>query len=175
MSQNQPKRTLRAFSVLRHPNHFLLAGVNNRNVIITQRFHATLIKQIEIFFRHTDCIFQPLVLLCILREPLGCLVGISPSGRNPLWGGGGGGIRDIGLFFHCASYIEILSTFQVKRVLKFSRKTIAHLLKFRTKAPQIIRVPARVCDVEGGVVCSKNRTWNRVDSALAVSYPDYGL
>ena len=56
-------------------------------------------------------------------------------------GGGGGGIRDIGLFFHCASYIEILSTFQVKRVLKFSRKTIAHLLKFRTKAPQIYGFP----------------------------------
>ena len=29
-----------AFSVLRHPNHLLLARMNNRNVIITQRFHA---------------------------------------------------------------------------------------------------------------------------------------
>ena len=41
------------------------------------------------------------------------------------------------------------------------------------------RVPARVCDVEGGVVCSKNRhiwlfRWNRVDPVPAVSNPDYG-
>ena len=40
MSQNQPKGSLRGFSVLRHPNHLLLAGMNNRNVIITQRFHS---------------------------------------------------------------------------------------------------------------------------------------
>ena len=33
------------FCVLRHPNHFVLAGANNRNVIITYRF----LKQIEIF------------------------------------------------------------------------------------------------------------------------------
>ena len=77
----------------------------------------------------------------IIHSLLGCLVGISPSGRNPWVGGGGGGICDIGLFFHCASYIEILSTFQVKRVLKFSCKTIAHLLKFHTKAPQIYGFP----------------------------------
>ena len=41
MSQNQPKRSLRGFSVLRHLNGLLLAGMNNRNVIITQRFHST--------------------------------------------------------------------------------------------------------------------------------------
>ena len=28
------------FCVLRHPNHFVLAGANNRNVIITYRFLA---------------------------------------------------------------------------------------------------------------------------------------
>ena len=40
MSQNLPKRSLRDFLPLRHPNHLLLAGANDRNLIITQRFHA---------------------------------------------------------------------------------------------------------------------------------------
>ena len=40
MSQNQPKGSLRGFSVLRHPNRLLLEGMNNRNVTITQRFHS---------------------------------------------------------------------------------------------------------------------------------------
>ena len=40
MSQNLPKRSLRDFLSLRHPNHFVLAGANNRNVIITYRFLA---------------------------------------------------------------------------------------------------------------------------------------
>ena len=44
VSQSQPKRSLRAFSVLRHPNHLLLARMNNRNVIITQRFHAAPVR-----------------------------------------------------------------------------------------------------------------------------------
>ena len=43
--KNLPKRSLRDFLSLRHPNHFVLAGANNRNVIITYRF----IKQIETF------------------------------------------------------------------------------------------------------------------------------
>ena len=34
MSQNLPRRSLRDFLFLRHPNHFVLAGANNRNVII---------------------------------------------------------------------------------------------------------------------------------------------
>ena len=43
MSQNLPivSRSFGIFCVLRHPNHFvlkLLAGANNRNVIITDRF-----------------------------------------------------------------------------------------------------------------------------------------
>ena len=53
MSQNLPKRSLRDFLSLRHPNHFVLAGANKRNVIITYRFLAApvhaLFKQIEIF------------------------------------------------------------------------------------------------------------------------------
>ena len=40
MSQNLPKRSVRDFLSLRHPNHFVLAGANNRNVIITCRFLA---------------------------------------------------------------------------------------------------------------------------------------
>ena len=39
MSQNLPTRSFRDF-LLRHPNHLFLAAANNRNVIITQRFHA---------------------------------------------------------------------------------------------------------------------------------------
>ena len=31
---------VRDFLFVSHPNHLLLAGVNNRNVIITQRFHV---------------------------------------------------------------------------------------------------------------------------------------
>ena len=33
-AKNLPKRPLRDFLPLRHPNHFVLAGANNRNVII---------------------------------------------------------------------------------------------------------------------------------------------
>ena len=37
MSQNVPivSRSFGIFCVFRHPNHFVLAGANNRNVIIT--------------------------------------------------------------------------------------------------------------------------------------------
>ena len=34
------KRSLQDFLSSRHPNHFVLAGANNRNVIITYRFLA---------------------------------------------------------------------------------------------------------------------------------------
>ena len=42
MSQNLPivSSSFGIFCVLRHPNHFVLAGANNRNVIITYRFLA---------------------------------------------------------------------------------------------------------------------------------------
>ena len=50
MSQNLPKRSLRDFPYLRHPNHFVLAGANSRNVIITYTDSSRpLFKQIEIF------------------------------------------------------------------------------------------------------------------------------
>ena len=65
MSQNLPKRSLRDFLSLRHPNHFVLAGANNRNVIITYRFLAVPVQANRDFFWHTDCIFQLLVLSLI--------------------------------------------------------------------------------------------------------------
>ena len=40
MSQNLPEQSLLDFMSLRLPNHFVLAGANNRNVIITYRFLA---------------------------------------------------------------------------------------------------------------------------------------
>ena len=42
MSQNLPivSGPFGIFCVLRHPNHFVLVGANNRNVIVTYRFLA---------------------------------------------------------------------------------------------------------------------------------------
>ena len=37
-SQNLPKLSLRDFLSLRHPNHFVFADANDKNVIITYRF-----------------------------------------------------------------------------------------------------------------------------------------
>ena len=74
LSQNQPKPSLRGFSVLRHPNHLLFAGVKKRNVIITvpnnsmrsmiknviitKRLHVAPDQANRDFFLHTYCIFQ---------------------------------------------------------------------------------------------------------------------
>ena len=54
MSQNLPKRSLRNFLSLRHPNHFVLAGANNRNVIITYRFLAAPVQANRDFFQTTS-------------------------------------------------------------------------------------------------------------------------
>ena len=54
MSQNLPKRSFRDFLSLRHPNHFVLAGANNRNVIITYRFLAAPV-QANRDFSYFDC------------------------------------------------------------------------------------------------------------------------
>ena len=43
---------------LRHPNHFVLEGTNNRNVIITYRFLAAPVQGNRDFFWHTDSICQ---------------------------------------------------------------------------------------------------------------------
>ena len=51
MSQNLPGRSLLS---LRHPNHFVLAGANNRNVIITYRFRAAPV-QAKRDFSYIDC------------------------------------------------------------------------------------------------------------------------
>ena len=50
MPQNQAKLSLRDFLSLRHPNHFVLAGANNRNVIITYRFLAAPVQANRDFF-----------------------------------------------------------------------------------------------------------------------------
>ena len=51
MSQNLPiaNCSFGIFCVLRHPNHFVLAGANNRNVIISTDSSRPLFKYIEIF------------------------------------------------------------------------------------------------------------------------------
>ena len=58
MSQTLPKRSLRDFLSLRHPNHFVLAGANNRNVIITYRFLTAPVQANGDIFWNTDGIFQ---------------------------------------------------------------------------------------------------------------------
>ena len=50
MSKNLSKRSPRDFLSLRHPNHLVLAGANNRNVIITYRFHAPPVQANRDFF-----------------------------------------------------------------------------------------------------------------------------
>ena len=75
------------FSVLRHPSHLVLAGANNRNVIITYRFLAAPVQANRDFFWHIltvhfNCNYFPQYT----RELLEFLLGISPSGRNPYGG-----------------------------------------------------------------------------------------
>ena len=48
------KLFLRGFCVLRHPNHFVLAGANNRNVTITYRFLTAPVQANRDFF-YIDC------------------------------------------------------------------------------------------------------------------------
>ena len=56
MSQNLPivSCSFGIFCVLRHPNHFVLAGANNRNVIITYRFLAAPVQANRDFI-YIDC------------------------------------------------------------------------------------------------------------------------
>ena len=54
MSQNLPKQFLGDVLSLRHPTHFVLAGANNRNVIITFRFVAAPVQANRDFF-YIDC------------------------------------------------------------------------------------------------------------------------
>ena len=69
---NLPERSFGDVLSLRHPNHFVLASANNRNVIITYRFLAAPVQANRDFF--------------YIDELLECLLGISPSGRNPCGG-----------------------------------------------------------------------------------------
>ena len=59
MSQNLPIASgpFGIFCVLCHPNHFVLAGANNRNVIITNRFLAAPVQHVQanrVFF-YIEC------------------------------------------------------------------------------------------------------------------------
>ena len=56
MSQNLPIVScyFRIFCVLRHPNHSVLAGANNRNFIITYRLLAAPVQVNQDFF-YMDC------------------------------------------------------------------------------------------------------------------------
>ena len=87
MSQNLPivSCSFGIFCVLRHPNHFVLAGANNRNVIITYRFLAAPVQANRDFI-YIDCMtvyFNCKYFPYYTRGLLECLLGISPSGRNP--------------------------------------------------------------------------------------------
>lgn len=73
-------------------------------------------------------------------------------------------------------YRDILCTWEVKRALKKSCMTIAHLfiLLKSTQEPRKFVGPVRVCSIEGGAVGPKNNVfgynrWNRVDREPAVS------
>ena len=76
------------FSFLRHPNHLVLAGANNGNVIITYQFpRGPCSSKLRFFFWHIltvyfNCNYFPQYT----SELLECLLGISPSGRNPCGG-----------------------------------------------------------------------------------------
>ena len=56
MSQNLPKQSLQDFLSLHHPNHFVLVGANNKNVIITYWFLTAPVQANQDFFWYTDCI-----------------------------------------------------------------------------------------------------------------------
>ena len=54
MSQNIVSGPFGIFCVLRHPNHFVLGGANNRNVILTYRFLVAPVQANRDFF-YIDC------------------------------------------------------------------------------------------------------------------------
>ena len=60
------------FYVLRHPNHLLLAGVNNRNVALPNDSKQPLIKQIEIFSGILTVYFNCKYFPKYMRELLAC-------------------------------------------------------------------------------------------------------
>ena len=60
------------FYVLRHPNHLLLAGVNNRNVALPNDSKQPLIKQIEIFSGIMTVYFNCKYVPKYMRELLAC-------------------------------------------------------------------------------------------------------
>ena len=79
-----------------------------------------------------------------------------------------------------ALYIKIYKYLgKIKRVLKWSRRTITHLMKFHTRAVQIFEflrdfVTLKVAPQFVLKVAHLAFRWNRVVPSLAVSYPNYG-
>ena len=73
--------------VWRYPKHIILAGVNNRNVIITYRFLAPPVKANRDFLSGVLTVyFNCKNFSTYTSELLGYLLGISPSGPNPCSG-----------------------------------------------------------------------------------------
>ena len=66
MSQNLPKQSLQDFLSVRHLNHLVLAGANNRNVIITYLVLAAPVQANRDFSWHTDLTRELLVGECLL-------------------------------------------------------------------------------------------------------------
>ena len=70
---------------LRHPNHFVLADPNNRNVIITYRFLAAPVQANQDFF-YIDCMtvyFNCKYFPQYTHELLQCLLGFRLLGEIP--------------------------------------------------------------------------------------------
>ena len=86
MSQNLPKRCLRDFLSWRRSNHFVLLGANNETSSLPTDSSRPLFKQIEIFSGILTVYFNCKYFFKYTRELLECLLGISPSARNPCGG-----------------------------------------------------------------------------------------
>ena len=80
-SKTLPKWSLWDFLFYIIPNHLLLAGTNNRNVIIIQQFHAAPLQINWLLF----FVAYWLYVSTGTHELLENLLGISPSVWNPHW------------------------------------------------------------------------------------------
>ena len=86
MSQNLPKRSLRDFLSWRRSNYFVLLGANNETSSLPTDSSRPLFKQMEIFSGILTVYFNCKYFVKYTRELLECLLGISPSARNPCVG-----------------------------------------------------------------------------------------
>ena len=84
MSQNLPKRSLGDVLSLRHPNHFVFAGANNRNVIITYQFPSAPFQANRDFFLaywlltvYFNCKYFPSGFRLLGEIPAGAIINTS--------------------------------------------------------------------------------------------------